>query len=129
MVTTSLSAARDITAAARPPRAAFVDFPHGHTSGRLEDPTLSEQLVRSALALTSGTDETLVDLPHRWADTDAWKNEVFAPKVTEPGAEPEMVDDRQERHDSPQYQEAADAEAAEASHAGQDCLVCAGIDI
>ena len=37
-------------------------------------------------------------------------------------------DDRVERHRTPQYQSHSDAEAARASHDGEDCLVCAGID-
>lgn len=37
-------------------------------------------------------------------------------------------DDRVARHDTPQYQSDADAAAAASSHAGRDCMVCAGVD-
>ena len=40
----------------------------------------------------------------------------------------EYEDDRVARHDTPQYQTEADEAAAEHSHDGEECLVCAGID-
>jgi len=129
--TTSVSAARDITAAARPARAAFVDFPHGHTTGRLGNPLVGEQIVRAALdLLTVNEPDTLVDLDLVWADTDDWKNDVFMPVSDDSGSgEAQMVDDRTERHESPQYQSDDDEGSALEAHEGQQCLVCVGIDI
>lgn len=129
IATTSVSAARDITVAARPARAVFVDFPHGHTTGRLGDPSVSDHIVRAALDLLSINEpDTMVDLDLAWADTDDWKDEVFMP-ISDDGGEARMIDDRTERHESPQYQSAADEGAAAESHQNEDCLVCVGIDI
>ena len=130
IATTSVSAARDITAAARPARAVFVDFPHGHTTGRLGDPSVGDHIVRAALDLLSiNQADTLVDLDLVWADTDDWKNEVFMPVSDDSGGEARMVDGRSERYESPQYQSVADEGAAAESHQGEECLVCVGIDI
>jgi len=127
--TTSVSAARDITLAVRPPRAAFVDFPFGHTTGHVDHPHLSKAIVESALDLLSVTEgEVVRDLGHRWPDGDAWKDSEFMPEVDESTGESRMVDDRVERHETPQYQTKADEAAAVISHGDQECLVCAGID-
>lgn len=110
------------------PRSVFVDFPHGHTTGRVEDPALTRAIVTSALdLLPDDTPGQLVDLPHRWADDDAWKNSVFLPQDDGTG-EKKMLDDRTVRHETPQYQLDTDADAAASSHEAQECLVCAGID-
>ncbi len=126
--TTSVSAARDITVAARVPRAVYVDFPHGHTTGKVGDPALSRSIVESALSLLADTEpEQLLDLPHQWAETDDWKDTVYLAQRTGSG-EKKMVDDRSPRVETPQYQLDTDADAAAASHEELDCLVCAGID-
>ena len=123
-----MSAARDITVAARVPRAVFVDFPHGHTTGRLGDPGLTVDIVRSALGLLASAEpEQVVDLGYHWADDDSWKDSVYLARVDESG-DVRMRDDRSPRVDTPQYQLDTDADAAAASHAGEECLVCAGID-
>lgn len=128
IVTTSVSAARDVTAAARLPRAVFVDFPHGHTTGRVGDPALTRSIVESALGLLPGTEpEQLVDLAHRWSDADDWKDSVFLPRTADDG-EKKVIDDRVQRFDTPQYQLDTDADAAAAAHAAEQCVVCAGID-
>jgi len=128
IATTSVSSARDITAAARPARAAYVDFPHGHTVGRLGDPAVGEHIVRSALDLLhSATTETLVDLDLHWDSNDDWKDGVFAVREKSDGTA-ETTDNRVERWDTPQYELDTDADAAAARHEGEDCLVCIGID-
>lgn len=129
IVTTSVSAARDITAAGRLPRAVFVDFPLGHTTGKVGAPDLSRAIVAAALELTRSDDaEQLVDLAFAWSDTDEWKETVFRP-VTDPvtGAQ-QPVDDRTPRHGSPQFQYADDRHAAAATHADLPCEVCSGVD-
>ena len=126
--TVSLTSARDITAAANPPRAVFVDYPLGHTSGRVGEPELNRGIVAAALdALRLSEPGVIVDLPHAWADTDDWKDDVMRVQTSSTG-EKSTEDDRVARHDTPQYQTDDDAAAAAASHDGEDCLVCAGID-
>ena len=127
--TTSLSSARDITAAANPPRAAFVDYPLGHTSGRVAEPELNRTIVAAALGLLDEVTEagTIVDLPHTWADTDDWKDGVMR-VTTSASGEKSTEDDRVARLDTPVYQAPSDEAAAASTHAGESCLVCAGID-
>ena len=104
--TLRLSSAWSITAAVNPPRAAFVDFPLGHTAGKPFEPEHNARLLRAALAVfESAGPGSITRLPFRWASTDQWKAELLA----------EVGDDRVARHDTPQYQSQADAEAADAS--------------
>ncbi len=123
-----LTSARDITESANPPRAVFLDFPLGHTAGRVGEPELNRSIVAAALdTLSRDEPGCIVDLAHRWADTDDWKNDVMRVDVT-PDGRTVTVDDRVPRHPTPQYQADADAEAAARLHRGQECVVCAGID-
>ena len=123
--TLCLTSARDITRAAWPPRAAFLDYPLGHTSGRPNDPNLNRSILIDALAALSEIDAAgaIVDLPYHWADDDDWKDSIMRPA---PGAAWE--DDRGERRPDPQFQSEADRRAAAETHAGADCAVCVGID-
>lgn len=139
-----MSSARDITRAAWPPRAAYLDYPLGHTSGRAHEPELNLAILRDTFAAFENlrVPGSMAHLPYRWSDTDRWKDRVFAPS-TKAEELPECAvptdeaaasagdgyeDDRIERHPTPQYQTDEDAAAARASHDGEDCLVCAGID-
>ena len=126
--TLSMTSARDITASAGAPRGAFLDYPLGRTSGRPNEPELNRSIMLDTLRAFETISEpgTIVNLPYRWADTDDWKDDAMRPAVPYPGADP--TDDRVERLADPQYQLAADAEAAEAAHAGLDCVVCVGVD-
>ena len=128
IATLSLTSARDITASAGLPRAAFLDYPLGHTSGRTEEPELNRSIMLDALAAFEAIDEpgTIVDLPYRWDTTDDWKDDTMRPVIPHPGADP--IDDRGERLPDPQYQLASDATAAEAAHEGLECVVCPGLD-
>lgn len=153
-----MSSARDITRAAWPPRAAYLDYPLGHTSGRAHEPELNLAILRDTFAAFENlrVPGSMAHLPYRWSDTDRWKDRVFAPSAkaadlpecavpTDSSAAASPVpaaangaaeasagggyeDDRIERHPTPQYQTDEDAAAARASHDGEDCLVCAGID-
>ncbi len=127
--TVSLTSARDITASANPARAVFLDYPLGHTAGRVGEKELNRSIVSTALAqLVEATEPgTIVDLPHRWADNDDWKDGVMRVSTSSSG-EKSTKDDRVSRHDTPQYQSDQDATAAAAAHDGETCLVCAGID-
>ena len=137
-----MSSARDITRAAWPPRSAYLDYPLGHTSGRPHEPELNQQILRDALAAFENlrVPGSMAHLPYRWSDSDRWKDRVFAPATKaedlpecavptgEAAANATYDDDRVERHPTPQYQTDEDAAAARASHDGEECLVCAGID-
>ena len=156
-----MSSARDITRAAWPPRAAYLDYPLGHTSGRAHEPEQNLAILRDTFAAFENlrVPGSMAHLPYRWSDTDRWKDRVFAPAAkaadlpecavpTDSSAAASQhaeanraavsdawasagggyEDDRIERHPTPQYQTDEDAAAARASHDGEDCLVCAGID-
>ena len=70
-----MTSALSITRAVAPPRAAFVDFPLGHTTGKPHDRTLQRDLLRDALAAfeTIATPGEIVRLPYSWDDDDGWK--------------------------------------------------------
>jgi hypothetical protein len=111
IATTSLSVMLDITRSVKPPRAAFLDFPPGHTSGPAHDATMQKEIVRGALECLVNLEEsgTIRRLPLRWPRGDAWKR---AP-----------LPDRLARTAEPQYQTEADRRAAgEHSHAA--CPMC-----
>jgi len=128
--TVCLTSARDITRSVNPPRSVFLDYPLGHTSGRAHEPELNLAIVGRALQAFDELTEpgSMVHLQHHWAESDDWKDDVMRPGPAGDGDSAAMEDDRVERLDTPQYQSQADAEAAEATHADVDCLVCAGID-
>ncbi|WP_428120958.1 hypothetical protein [Candidatus Poriferisodalis sp.] len=147
--TLSMSSVRDITRAAWPPRAVFLDYPLGHTSGRARDTKLNLAILRETFAAFENlrVPGSMAHLRHRWSDSDRWKDKVFAPAggsfaktadglpasavPTDDKASAESLaydDDRVARHPTPQYQTDEDAAAARASHDGEECLVCAGID-
>ncbi len=123
-----MTSARDITASAGLPRAAFLDYPLGHTVGRAGKPELNRSIMLDALLAfeTIETPGTIVDLPYHWEATDVWKDDAMRPVIPYPGAQP--IDDRIERFPDPQYQLDTDAEAAAAAHEGLDCVVCPGVD-
>ena len=106
-----MTSALDITKAVQPPRAAFLDYPLGHTTGKPHQPALQRAIMRAALeGFTSLTTPGAVKLlPFRWSEDDAWKD------TAQRGP-----DDRRPRYDTPQYQNEADRRRAEA-HA---CAVC-----
>jgi len=100
-----MSSAFDITQAVNPPRAAFLDFPLGHTTGKPHDPELQREILLDALkGLSAATPGTVRRLPFRWDDTEAWKD-----------LEMKKSDDRQIRYGLPQYQCEADRQLAEAN--------------
>ncbi len=95
--TTSLSSAWSITASANPPRAAFVNYPLGHTAGRPNQLDEQTDIVRSALGLlhTAAGPGEIVPLPHTWPEP--WRAKARS-----------LSDNRTERHDTPQYQRPED---------------------
>jgi D-proline reductase (dithiol) PrdB len=74
--TTTVSAARDITAAVKPPRAVFVNFPLGHTTGAPLDAPLQTAIVRAALDRLVEAKEpgVILDLPCVWPADPAWES-------------------------------------------------------
>ncbi|MBC8195880.1 MAG: hypothetical protein ISR43_09285 [Acidimicrobiia bacterium] len=115
--TLSLTAARSITAAANPPRAAFVDMPLGYTAGRPHDPEFQTDLLSQALAAAWTITEpgTIVDLDVGWSDDQAWKD--AATSGLDNGIRQADGDSRSPRLAEPQYQFESDRAAAEAATA------------
>ena len=100
-----MTSALDITRAVNPPRAAFVDFPLGHTTGKRGDPKLQREILLAALdAFETVTEPGSVrHLPFRWSDDDAWKAEAM-----------KGGDARLARDETPQWQNEEDRRRAEA---------------
>ena len=124
--TLSMTSALSITRSANPPRAAYLDFPLGHTAGKPHQPRLNRDIVLNALKAF----ETLQQpgqvsmLPYEWADDDAWKDGVMRPRS--PDAKHD--DSRVERDATPQYQTAADRTLADAELARGGCATCVWLD-
>ena len=105
-----LGSALDIFEAGRPPRATFVDYPLGHSTGKPFDPSDQLGIVRSALAgLESMTrPESITHLPNVWDAVGAWRADAMRA---------DRGDTRQPRDETPQFQLPADRAAALASGA------------
>ncbi|MDA0983405.1 MAG: hypothetical protein O3A06_10320 [Proteobacteria bacterium] len=103
--TLCLGSALDILEAGRAPRAVFVDYPLGHSAGRPFDTADQLGIVRAALGVleTARAPGRIVTLPNRWAADEAWKLEA---------SRTQGADTRQARDETPQFQFAADREAA-----------------
>jgi hypothetical protein len=112
--TLCLTSARDITRAVNPPRAAFLDFPLGHTAGKPHEPELQRRILVEALSSfeTMTAPGSMKDLPFRWSEDEEWKAKAFA-----------EGDDRKPRHDTPQYQDEEDRRLAEEG-GSRSCPVC-----
>jgi len=87
-----------ITASANPPRAAYLDYPLGHTAGRPNELEEQIEIATAALGLIESATEPgqIMPLPHRWPTE--WKTKAR-----------ELSDKRTERHDTPQYERPTDA--------------------
>jgi len=119
-----MTSALDITRSVNPPRAAFLDYPLGHTAGKPHQPELQRRILREAL---EGFESLTVPgsikmLPFVWSEDETWKSQAFAGDDTRTG-----------RVDTPQYQSEEDRVAAESGASTRDggCPVCAqwsGID-
>ena len=102
--TLCLASALDIIEAGKPPRAAFLDYPLGHTAGRPFDAENQWQVLRDALAAFEEIREpgSVVHLPYRWSDSDDWRTD-----------NPNRGDVRAARGSEPVYQTETDRTAAE----------------
>lgn len=109
-----MTSAWSITASANPPRAAFTDFPLGHTAGRPDRPDEQKALIRDALSLFETLERPGQVVPLDYAWESDWK----------PAAR-DLEDHRTPRLDTPQYQTEADRAAAVGNH-GEEiaCAVC-----
>ena len=105
-----LGSALDIMQAGRPPRAAFVDFPLGHSSGPTFDAAQQYAIVRDAIQAFEAADaaETIVHLDASWPEGDGWKVS---------SADTDQGDTRAPRDMTPRYQTDEDRILAEASAA------------
>ena len=112
--TLCMTSARDITRAVNPPRAAFLDFPLGHTAGKPNEPELQRRILVEALSSfeTMTAPGSMKDLPFRWSEDEEWKAKAFA-----------EGDERTPRHDTPQYQDEEDRRLAEEG-GSRSCPVC-----
>jgi hypothetical protein len=109
-----MASAVDIIKAVNPPRAAFLDFPLGHTTGKPHEPELQRAIMLEALdAFRTMTEPGSVKtLPFRWSDADEWKKTAMM-----------EGDARISRYDTPQYQTEEDRQRAEAGNP-QACPAC-----
>jgi hypothetical protein len=100
--TLSLTSAWSITESAGAPRAAYTDFPLGHTAGRPDQPDEQVAVIRDALDCftTIDTPGMIVPLDYRWHDP-SWRADARC-----------LVDRRSKRHATPQYQSDDDRRAA-----------------
>lgn len=105
-----LGSALDILEAGRPPRATFVDYPLGHSSGKPFDRADQLGIVRAALAgLETMTHPGGIHrLPNTWAADGDWRADAMRA---------DRGDTRQPRDETPQFQHPADRDAARASGA------------
>jgi len=99
-----MTSALDITRSVNPPRAAFLDYPLGHTAGPPGEPDVQRAILLEALgAFTELTEPGSVKmLPFAWPAGEGWKD----------GAE-SSEDKRLLRSDAPQYQTDEDRLRAE----------------
>ena len=111
ILTICMGSAFDILKAGRPPRASFVDFPLGHSSGKPFDRAGQIGLVRRALAgLESACEpESFFIAPDQWDADEQWKADTR--KKEGAGGE----DQRKPRDTVPQYQTDEDRKLAEAA--------------
>jgi len=70
--TLCMTSALDITRAANPPRAVFLNFPLGHQTGKPQQPELQRQIVRDAMRAFETIERpgTIVELPYVWDAND-----------------------------------------------------------
>ncbi|MGH7962935.1 MAG: hypothetical protein ACRERD_14075 [Candidatus Binatia bacterium] len=112
--TLCMTSALDVTRAVNPPRAAFLDYPLGHTTGKPHQPELQHQiLVQAFAAFTSLTVPGSISmLPFRWSEDDDWKRTAMM-----------EGDTRVPRYDTPQYQNEEDRRRAQENNP-ETCPAC-----
>ena len=105
--TLCIASALDIIESGRPPRAAFVDYPLGHTTGRAFDADNQTAIVTAALQAFEAIDTAgqIVSLPFQWSADQSWRHAA---------TDSNQGDTRQPRDTTPRYQSDADRVLAEA---------------
>ncbi len=80
--TLTMTSAWDITAAVRPPRAAFVHAPLGHQTGPPDDPEAQRAIVLAALraAVSMKSAGQVVNLGFDWAMDAGWEERAYSPE-------------------------------------------------
>ena len=116
--TLCMTSALDITRSVNPPRAAFLDYPLGHTTGKAHEPNLQRRIMREALEAFESltTPGSVKMLPFVWSEDESWKLEAFTGDDT-----------RTQRMDTAQYQLEEDRRRAESAALARadECQVCA----
>jgi hypothetical protein len=99
--------------AVHPPRAVFLDYPLGHTTGKPHEPGLQRDILVQAFTHFEAFTKpgSIATLSFRWSDDETWKD------TAQRG-----LDDRLPRYDTPQYQTEDDRRLAAANDAS--CAVC-----
>lgn len=112
--TLCMGSALDIMKAVNPPRATFLDFPLGHTTGEPHQPERQREIMLQALeGFSSLTTPGLIKiLPLSWSEGEDWKMTAM-----------NDGDTRVERCNTPQYQSEGDRILAEQNHPAA-CEVC-----
>ncbi len=90
-----MTSAWDITAAVRPPRAAFVHAPLGHQTGPPGDSQTQKTIVRAALqaAMAMKQPGEIVDLGLDWNDDSGWEERAYSPDHMATGPDGKPVRD------------------------------------
>ena len=105
--TVCVGSALDIFQSGKPPRAVFTNYPLGHSAGRPFDVKDQISIIKSALDLFESENketETRI-LNNEWGE-QTWQVEASST---------EGVDTREERDETPQFQEQSDILAAKAT--------------
>ena len=104
--TLCIVSALDIIESARPPRAMFVDYPLGHTTGRAFDAANQTSIVAAALRAFESIDAPgqIVAFPDQWSADQSWRTAAV---------DVSRGDTRQTRDTRPRYQIDADRILAE----------------
>ena len=126
--TLCLTSALSITLAVGPPRAAYLDFPLGHTAGKPNEPALQDAILEGALDAfeTLEAPGEVVSLPFHWSRDDDWKDSVMragggaSDNKRGDETDDDARDSRSERSPEPQYQTPEDREAAESRISPRD---------
>jgi hypothetical protein len=119
--TISMSSAYSITASVNPPRAAYLDFPLGHTAGKPNDIPVQRKIMIDTLSALDGIQApgTIRELNYQWSEDDGWKDFAMRPRPDDSHS-----DNRVERFSDPQYQLPRDETEAQRNLAIDGCPSC-----
>lgn len=82
--TICVGVARDIMCQVKPPRAVFLDFPFGHTTGKPFDRELQMNIIKDAFDALRSINKpgTLIDLPYEWGEEFDFDPEALSHQVS-----------------------------------------------